>query len=135
MSIASRCNVPFAPRVTSQYPWYLTFNTLDETLPLAPTDDLKLKLLRAAALGISAACVSDCISNSIRVLKTTRQTSETTITYKEAAKIVLDKDGWSGLFVRGLGTRLFTNALQATIFTVVWKLGEEQLKKTGTLGF
>lgn len=117
------------------YPWYLTFNTLDETLPLAPTDDLKLKLCRAAALGISAACVSDCVSNSIRVLKTTRQTSETTITYQEAAKQVLEKDGWSGLFVRGLGTRLVTNALQASIFTVVWKLAEEQLKKNGQLGF
>ena len=32
--------------------------------------------------------MSDCISNSIRVLKTTRQTSPTTITYREAAQQV-----------------------------------------------
>jgi hypothetical protein len=68
------------------YPWYLTFNTLDETLPLAPTGDLALKLCRAAALGISAACVSDCLSNSIRVLKTTRQTSATTLSYQDAVR-------------------------------------------------
>lgn len=112
------------------YPWYLTFNTLDETLPkLDVTDDLKLKLCRAAVLGISAACVSDCVSNSVRVLKVTRQTSEVELSYREAAKQIIDKDGWTGLFGRGLQTRLFTNALQATIFTVVWKLAEEQLTK------
>lgn len=115
------------------YPWYLTFNTLDETLPLAPPEDLPLKLARAAALGISAACVSDCVSNSIRVLKTTRQTSETTMSYQEALRSVVDKDGWRGLFGRGLGTRLGTNALQAALFTVVWKLGEDYLKSSGLL--
>ena len=103
------------------YPWYLTFNSLDEALPLAPEGELALKLCRTAALGISAACVSDCVSNSIRVLKTTRQTSPTTLTYKEAAQQIIEKDGVVGLFGRGLGTRITTNALQAAIFTVVWK--------------
>lgn len=115
------------------YPWYLTFNTLDETLPLAPTGDLALKLCRAAALGISAACVSDCLSNSIRVLKTTRQTSATTLSYQDAAKSIIEKDGVRGLLGRGLGTRIVTNALQAALFTVVWKLGEEYIAKSGIL--
>ena len=119
--------------MVAQYPWYLTFNSLDEALPLAPTDDLALKLCRAAALGISAACVSDCVSNSIRVLKTTRQTSATTLTYREAARAILERDGWRGLLGRGLGTRIATNALQATIFTVVWKLGEDYIAKSGLL--
>ena len=43
------------------------------------------------------------------------------ITYKQAAKAIIDQDGWRGLFGRGLGTRLGTNALQASIFTVIWK--------------
>jgi len=34
----------------------------------------------------------------IRVLKTTRQTAPTTITYREAAKQVIDQDGLKGLF-------------------------------------
>ena len=116
------------------YPWYLTFNTLDESLPLAPTGDLTLKLCRAALLGISAAAVSDTLSNSIRVLKTTRQTSAETISYREAARRILETDGWWGLFGRGLGTRIGTNALQAVLFTVIWKLLEAQIEKSGILG-
>merc|ERR1719482_1337467 len=80
------------------YPWFLTFNSLNEALPAAPDGDLAAKLVRTAALGVSAACVSDCVSNSIRVLKT---------------------------------TRLATNALQAVLFTVIWKLLEEQISRTG----
>ena len=60
----------------------------DAALPLAPPDDLALKLCRSAALGISAACVSDTISNSLRVLKTTRQTSAETLSYREAARSI-----------------------------------------------
>ena len=97
-------------------------------------DDLPLTLLRSAVLGISAASVSDCISNSIRVLKTTRQTSEVTISYQEAAAQIIEKDGWAGLFSRGLTTRLATNALQAALFTVIWKLLEEQITRSGWLG-
>ena len=77
-----------------------------------------MKLLRSAVLGIGASGVSDCVSNSIRVLKTTRQTSEVTITYREAPEKILAADGWQGVFGRGLGTRLTTNALQAALFTV-----------------
>lgn len=90
-----------------------------------------MTLARSAVLGIAAAGVSDCVSNSIRVLKTTRQTSETTISYREAARRVLDQDGWAGLFGRGLSTRLATNAIQAALFTVVWKLLEAQISQMG----
>ncbi len=113
------------------YPWFLTFNSLNEALPAAPEGDLSAKLVRTALLGVSAACVSDCVSNSIRVLKTTRQTSAETISYKEAAQSIIETDGWRGLFGRGLTTRLGTNALQAVLFTVIWKLLEEQIGKTG----
>lgn len=115
------------------YPWYLTFNSLNEYLPLAPDGDLRGKLVRSAVLGISAACVSDCISNGIRVLKTTRQTSAETISYQEAARRIVETDGWAGLLGRGLGTRLVTNALQASLFTVVWKLLEDQISRSGLL--
>ena len=120
-----------AASFAGNYPWYLTFNSLNEALPVAPDGDVALKLCRAALLGVCAAGVSDCVSNSVRVLKTTRQTAERTITYREAAQRILDEDGWAGLFGRGLGTRLVTNALQASIFTVVWKLLEEEITKAG----
>ena len=68
---------------------------------------------------------------AVRVLKTTRQTSATTLSYQEAAKQIIETDGVAGLFGRGLGTRLVTNSLQAALFTVVWKLGEDYLKTSG----
>ena len=81
--------------------------------------------------GFFATCVSDCISNAIRVLKTTRQTSATTISYREAAQQIIDQDGVKGLFSRGLGTRLLANGVQASMFSVLWKAMEEQLGKRG----
>ena len=123
----------FAANFVGNYPWYLTFNSLNEYMPLAPDGDLRAKLLRTALLGISAACVSDCISNGIRVLKTTRQTSAEDISYREAARRIVETDGWAGLLGRGLGTRLVTNALQASLFTVIWKLLEDQITRSGLL--
>ena len=88
-------------------------------------------LARNAFIGMCASFVSDCVSNSIRVLKTTRQTSAETISYQQAARSIIETDGWQGLFGRGLSTRLATNALQAVLFTVIWKLLEEQISRTG----
>ena len=42
------------------------------------------------------------------------------------SKIVAD-DGVAGLFLRGLGTKLLTNAVSAMLFTVLWKFFEEKL--------
>jgi hypothetical protein len=111
---------------------YLTLNTLEGywAAPL-PEAGLLPKLLRHAVTGFCATCVSDCTSNSIRVIKTTRQTSEVSITYAEAVQQVLRQDGWAGLFGRGLGVRLATNGIQASLFTVIWKLGEEYLATKG----
>jgi hypothetical protein len=57
------------------------------------------------SLGLCSSTVSDVCSNSFRVIKTTKQTSETQITYREALRQVLDQDGVKGLFGRGLQTR------------------------------
>ena len=111
------------------YPWYFTFNLLQEVLP--KQDALLLKLLRNAACGFGATCVSDVSSNFIRVLKTTVQTSEESITYLEAAQQIVEKEGVLGLFTRGLGTRLLTNGIQASLFSVLWKVFEEQFASKG----
>lgn len=72
--------------------------------------------------------MSDCVSNSLRVIKTTKQTAglgdgkETAeISYQDAISLVLETDGVAGLFVRGLQTRLLTNAIQGGLFSVLWK--------------
>jgi hypothetical protein len=88
-----------------------------------------LKLLRNAGIGFTSSVVSDTISNSIRVIKTTKQTATTAITYQEAFRLVVDKDGLGGLFGRGLTTRLAANGMQGMMFTVLWKLLEDEYKK------
>jgi hypothetical protein len=131
-----------AATAAGHFPWYLTYNSLNEYLPVASKEEVLLTLLRSAFLGLSASCVSDCISNSLRVIKTTKQTAGlgkasgtgTTrgevsgdandakeISYQEALQLVLETDGIQGLFFRGLQTRLLTNAIQGAIFSVLWK--------------
>ena len=105
----------------------LHLQPLHEAPPRRSEGAILFKLLRSAVAGVAASCVSDCISNVLRVLKTTRQTSATTIGYREAIKQIVEKDGVKGLFGRGLGTRLLTNAVQASLFTVVWKYLEMKM--------
>jgi hypothetical protein len=67
--------------------------------------------------------VSDTVINSVRVVKTTKQSlgAKRAVTYGEAIRIVLAADGWKGLFGRGLATRIMGNAIQSIVFTVIWR--------------
>ena len=103
---------------------FFAFNLAMRWLPAAATGVLVQRLVRSAVAGIIASFVSDVFSNFLRVLKTTRQTAPTTIGYRVAAREIIQKDGLLGLCTRGLGTRVLTNALQASLFTVVWKYFE-----------
>lgn len=87
--------------------------------------------MRLAAIGFCAVAVSDTASNSLRVIKTTKQTSAEPITYLEAVRAVLDKDGLEGLFLRGLGSKLVANGLQGALFSVTWKYFERVLLAGG----
>ncbi|CAM9348591.1 unnamed protein product [Ectocarpus sp. 6 AP-2014] len=113
------------------YPWYFTYNSLGAWLPPAPSGEPLLKLGRQAFLGLCSSCVSDCCSNSIRVVKTTKQTAPIPLSYPEALKQVLDDDGVPGLFLRGLQTRILVNALQGALFAVAWKYFQELLVSGG----
>jgi hypothetical protein len=44
--------------------------------------------------------------------------------------MVLAADGWKGLFGRGLRTRIFANALQSVVFTVLWRALTERFRRT-----
>lgn len=74
---------------------------------------------------------TDCISNSLRVLKTTRQTSAISLSYTAAATAIIAKDGVAGLMGRGLQTRLLVNGIQSSLFVILWKIGEEHLARRG----
>jgi len=121
----------------------LTYNFFNEKIPeVSASDDLFLSLARSAILGILASCVSDCSSNSLRVIKTTKQTAllgsdvnatddekstKMTMpitkepTYREVVAMILENDGIVGLLGRGLQTRLLTNAIQGAVFSVLWR--------------
>lgn len=113
-----------AATFAGHYPWFATYNTLDKYLD-KPVD-LFPKLGRNAFIGFCASFISDCTSNSIRVLKTYRQTNEVKVSYVEAAQAIIAKDGLQGLFLRGLGTRLLTNGIQGMAFSVGYKYFTEK---------
>ncbi|PIL27099.1 hypothetical protein GSI_10239 [Ganoderma sinense ZZ0214-1] len=109
-----------AAAFAGHYPWFGTYNYLDEILP-APTC-VSRKLLRQAAIGFASSVVSDSVSNSLRVVKTYRQVHETPIGYVAAAEAVVAEDGLRGLLGRGLKTRILANGLQGLMFSVLWKM-------------
>lgn len=107
--------------LAGHFPWFVTFNFLNDRLPHAPEDSTGLKLGRTALMGFTASAVSDSVSNGIRVVKVTRQTSSTPVTYPEAVRSVVAADGIVGLLGRGLKTKIATNGIQGLTFAVLWK--------------
>lgn len=111
------------------YPWFYTNNMLHESLP-KPKDfmpwignEFVQKLCRNAVVGFTSSAVSDTVSNSIRVIKTVKQTHVDKLTMAQCAKLVIEKDGVVGLFGRGLSTRIVTNGMQGLMFNVMWRMG------------
>jgi len=117
-----------AATAVGHYPWFLMYNFLDQYLPAVTSkEEVLLLLLRSAFLGIVASCTSDVCSNSLRVIKTNKQTVALNNTdkkglgYMDTLRLVIEKDGFQGLFGRGLQTRLITNMIQGALFSVLWK--------------
>lgn len=108
------------------YPWFLTYNLLNSKLPTFEDSTLKT-LGRNAFIGFNASIISDCCSNSLRVIKTTKQTYKNDISYYNTIINIINKDGILGLMGRGLKTRIITNGLQGMIFNVCWKYFEKKL--------
>lgn len=103
------------------YPWFLTYNLLDKNLQIYSKNENYKNHLRNGFIGFNSAVISDCFSNSFRVIKTTKQTYNIPITYPQLIKNIIEKEGIKGLLGRGLKTRIITNGLQGILFTIVWK--------------
>jgi len=105
--------------IVGHYPWFYMYNTMTKSPVLKR---LKNKLVRNAFIGFASSAVSDAISNSIKVVKTTKQAaaSKQTVGYRETIGMILAADGWKGLLGRGLATRIFANGLQSIVFTICW---------------
>jgi len=109
------------------YPWFFTYNFLSEKIP--KQDDKVSELGRRAVIGFCSSAVSDTCSNSIRVVKVYKQASPIPITYPETVKSVIAESGVTGLFFRGLETKILANGMQGILFSILWKQFEEVLFK------
>merc|ERR1719198_2539557 len=117
-----------AATFVGHYPWFYTYNYLNANLPnYDRKKELPKYLARNAVIGFCSSAVSDTCSNSIRVIKTTTQTSEVPIGYGQALKQVIAKDGISGLLFRGLVTKIISNGCQGLMFSVLWRLGQDAI--------
>jgi len=106
--------------IIGHYPWFLVHNYLDKYIPMY-NNNIMYMLMRNAFIGFTSSCVSDIISNSIRVMKTSVQTGEGKKGYKEIYEEIKKKEGIKGVFIRGLNTRLITNGIQGLMFNIMWK--------------
>jgi len=113
--------------IVGHYPWFVVNNQLETIIPKATSP--RRKLVRRAFIGFCSSLVSDCCSNGVRVVKTYKQTSEVPMTYTEAVQQLLEASGIWGLLFRGLGIKLFSNALSSILFSVLWKMIMERFQK------
>jgi hypothetical protein len=116
--------------LVGHYPWFLTYNSLNAYLPIPESSERIKTLSRSAFIGFTASMISDSISNSVRVVKTTRQTSAIPLSYQKTIQMILSTDGWGGLFGRGLKTKILTNGIQGLMFSVFWKMGQDYYAST-----
>ena len=105
--------------VMGHYPWFFTYNYLSENIPKTGGSS---DLARSMAIGFCSGTASDIISNSVRVIKINKQTSDSSISYRESIKNVVKQDGVKGLFTRGLKTKLLLNGIQSSIFVLIYDL-------------
>ena len=116
----------YSATLVGHFPWFLTFNTLETYIPKPENESSKvLPILRYGIIGFCSSAVSDTCSNSLRVIKTTKQTKEIPMGYSQIVREILEKDGINGLLFRGLKTKIITNGIQGLLFTVIWKLLEK----------
>ena len=102
------------------YPWFVTNNYLEAKIPKPSNDRVLVGMLRRAFIGLCSSAVSDVVSNSIRVVKTKKQTAKEALTYMATISLIISEDGVQGLFLRGLGTKLITNGVSAMLFSILW---------------
>lgn len=115
----------YATAISGHFPWFFTYNYLQEHIPKSK-DNLNT-YIRNGFIGFCSSFSSDCVSNCFRVIKVTKQTHKTQVTYNDCIKYVINKDGIQGLFIRGLKTKIIANGVQGAMFSVLWKYFEKKL--------
>ena len=119
--------------IVGYYPWFMTFNYLDKVIVVPAIGNNVISILRNAIIGFVASAASDIVSNSLRVVKTIKQANSgenhKVLNYLEIIRKIVSESGVSGLFGRGLTTRILTNGIQSMLFTVIWRLLSQHFKQ------
>jgi hypothetical protein len=116
----------FSSTLIGHYPWFLTYNYLNTFYPEDKNDSAIKKLTMRASIGLTSSLVSDTSSNFVRVIKTIKQTSENTLSYKDSVNNLYKQDGVMWVF-RGLKTKILTNGLNGILFSITWKYYQDIL--------
>jgi len=96
---------------------------MSETIPKQDTQIAELG--RRAIIGFCSSAISDTCSNSIRVMKVYKQSHPDQLTYVQVFRNVINESGITGLFFRGLETKILANGMQGILFSILWKHFEE----------
>lgn len=106
--------------MVGHFPWFFTYNYLNEKFPRDPEASHLEKIGRSAGIGFCSSSISDVVSNTFRVIKINRQTNTKTQSYGELMRDIVAKQGVSGLMTRGLSTKIISNGIQGMVFTVLF---------------
>lgn len=113
-------------------PWWAVYNLVQAYWPAPQTT--MWHMVRNGLAGMLAGMVSDFSTNWLRILKVKRQAAEEGSIGAEGyfvdAKNVISKDGITGLFFRGMLTRIMAGAVQGAFFSVVWNVLLGQMPKS-----
>jgi len=110
----------FSSTLIGHYPWFLTYNYLNFYFPENKNDDLINKLTKRASIGLCASIISDTSSNCVRIIKTIKQTSCNTLSYRQTINNLYSKEGYNWVF-RGLKTKIITNGINGIMFSITWR--------------
>jgi hypothetical protein len=106
--------------MVGHFPWFFTYNYLNERFPRNPDSTHTEKICRSGAIGFASSSISDVSSNMFRVIKINRQTNLQTQGYGELMREIVAKQGVVGLLTRGLSTKILSNGIQGMVFTILF---------------
>ena len=98
------------------YIWFNFYMIFNNNLPKFKYDDI-----RNAGIGFTCTLISDLTLNPLRIIKTYKQSSPKYITYSDSFKEIIGNKGISSYIGRGLGTRVFLNCINSSIYVILWK--------------
>ena len=114
------CSASFTGTILGHFPWFYTYNYLQTKAPYKDSDSNIVQFVRSGSIGFFSSAASDIVSNSVRVVKISKQTNEIGASYKEVVNDIIKKDNVSGLFLRGLKTKMLMNGIQGFVFVVIF---------------